>query len=102
KAWYAGTPEPDRFPKGNEPGQVLIVTVERDVAPRVERIPTGAIGWHELNFSFSGDEDLSRLRKQMDELLAGRVHVDLVRLTLTGSLGMREAAELESAIETWQ
>lgn len=46
KAWYAGTPEPDRFARSvdYQAGQVLLVHAERGAAPRVEPLPTGALG----------------------------------------------------------
>lgn len=46
KAWYAGTPEIDRFPKaGQDPGQVACVTVGRGLAPNVATIRTGRFRW---------------------------------------------------------
>jgi DNA repair exonuclease SbcCD nuclease subunit len=89
-AWYPGTPEPDRFDQGddNQRGQVLLVELARGAAPAVTPLPTGRIRWHNLRFRFSGDEDLDRFERQLEELTAGRVARDLLRLEVSGSLSL--------------
>jgi hypothetical protein len=45
RAWYSGTPEPDRFPD-NEPGFVLVVQLDNPGGPpKVERHPTAQYTW---------------------------------------------------------
>jgi DNA repair exonuclease SbcCD nuclease subunit len=90
KAWYPGTPEPDRFDQGgdNQRGQVLLVELERDAVPVVRPLPTGRIRWHNVRFRFSGDSDLDRFERQLEELTAGRVARDLLRLEVSGSLSL--------------
>lgn len=45
RAWYSGTPEPDRF-RTNESGYVLDVSIESAGAlPRIEAIPTATYQW---------------------------------------------------------
>ncbi len=102
KAWYAGTPEPDRFPRNNEPGHILRVTVERHAAPRVEAVKTGRLRWHNLEFDFTADADLERLETVLTELTQGRAGEDLLRLTLRGSLGMSARSELDQRLDTWR
>lgn len=102
KAWYAGTPEPDRFPRNNEPGHVLRVTVERNAAPSVEAVKTGRLRWHNLEFDFTTDTDLDRLEAVLAELTQGRAGEDLIRLTLRGSLGMNARARLDERLDTWR
>lgn len=102
KAWYAGTPEPDRFPRNNEPGHGLVVTVERGAPPGVAAIKTGHLRWHNLEFDFTNDADLERLEVLLAEATRARAGEDLVRLTLRGSLGMNARAELEQRLDTWR
>jgi DNA repair exonuclease SbcCD nuclease subunit len=90
KAWYPGTPEPDRFDQGegNQRGQVLLVELQRGITPEVKPQQTGRIQWHNLNIRFSGDGDLDRFERQIEELTAGRVARDLLRLEVSGSLSL--------------
>ncbi len=89
-AWYPGTPEPDRFDQGddNQRGQVLLVELQRGSAPTVKALPTGRFRWHNLAFRFSGDDALDRFERQLEELTAGRVARDLLRLEVSGSLSL--------------
>jgi DNA repair exonuclease SbcCD nuclease subunit len=90
RSWYAGTPEPDRFDQGeaNQRGQVLQVDVGRGQPAEVRILPTGRLHWHNLRFRFSSDADLGRLERQLQELTAGRVARDLLRLEVSGSLSL--------------
>jgi len=102
KAWYSGTPEMDRFPKGgtNEPGNVLVVSVERGKSPLVETIRSNNLGWHQLDFEFAGDEDLDTLDRAITELIGNRAGSDLLRLNLRGSLGLEATTRLESLLDS--
>jgi DNA repair exonuclease SbcCD nuclease subunit len=101
KAWYAGTPEPDRFPKGEQrTGQVLAVTVARGQNPQVQAVPTGRIHWHSEAATLSGAESLAALETRFDALLGGRVQQDVVRLELDGALGLEDMSRLDRLIET--
>ncbi|GAB4166443.1 MAG: DNA repair exonuclease [Terrimicrobiaceae bacterium] len=103
KAWYAGTPEPDRFPKGgNSPGHVLQVDVARGREPVVVPTRTARLGWHWVSENFTDEEGLDRLVAKMNDLLAGRAGVDLVDMELNGGLGIVRMSELESHIERWR
>jgi DNA repair exonuclease SbcCD nuclease subunit len=104
RAWYSGTPEPDRFPKGvsNVPGNVLVVTAERGGTPLVESVATAALGWHHLDFEFASDDDISTLRERFDQLVENRVGRDLLRLDLRGSLGIEATTRLEVLLESWE
>jgi len=90
RAWYPGTPEPDQFDQGedNQRGQVLQVELERGAAPQVQIVPTGRIRWHNIRFRFNSDADLDRFERQVDELTAGRVARDLLRVEVSGSLSL--------------
>ncbi|MEI6031456.1 MAG: DNA repair exonuclease [Synechococcaceae cyanobacterium ELA739] len=90
RAWYPGTPEPDRFDQGddNQRGQVLLVDLQRGAAPVVSPLSTGRFRWHNLQVRFSGDDDLDRFERQLEDLTAGRVARDLLRLEVGGSLSL--------------
>ena len=90
QAWYPGTPEPDRFDQGegNQRGQVLLVELERGSTPVVTPCSTGRIQWHNLRVRFNDDGDLDRFERQLDELTAGRVARDLLRLEVSGNLSL--------------
>ncbi len=96
-AWYAGTPEQDRFAKGveNAPGQVLAVTVERGAAPQVQAVRTARLGWHRLAHDLTDDTALPPLFQALDSLLGQRAGQDLLRLELTGRLGITAMTGLE-------
>jgi DNA repair exonuclease SbcCD nuclease subunit len=102
KAWYAGTPELDRFPKGesNEPGHCLTVIVSRADLPQVQPVRTARIGWHQLACDFADDGALARLRQAVEALVGTRSNEDLFRLELAGSLGIETATRLEEFLES--
>jgi len=104
KAWYAGTPELDRFPKGeaNEPGHVLVVTAARGAGPQVTTLRTARLGWFQLAFEFLDDAGLAQLTEQLHRLLSGRVQTDLLSLELRGALGIEATTALEQELESWQ
>lgn len=102
KAWYAGTPEMDRFPKGesNEPGHCLTVAVSRTDLPHVQPVRTARLGWHQLACDFADDGALARLRQAVEALVGTRSNEDLLRLELSGSLGIEAATRLEEFLES--
>ncbi len=104
KAWYSGTPEIDRFPKGegNDPGNLLKVTVSRGQAPVVEKIPSSRFLWKEIAFRFSDDASLDLFAWQMDETIGQRGDEHLLLLSLDGSLGIEASGRLEKILESWE
>lgn len=104
RAWYSGTPELDRFPRGdgNEPGHVLAVTAQRGAIPRVTPVRTARLGWHQVAFEFSDDGGLARLEEQIEALIGSRAQQDLLLLELSGSLGIEATTRLEQKLEAWQ
>jgi DNA repair exonuclease SbcCD nuclease subunit len=101
KAWYSGTPEYDRFPKGGDytAGQVLIVEVERGVAPQVKTVETWQLTWHEHHWTFHDDTDLDTLSKWVDETFATRTQKDLLKLVVDGALGLEASRRLDELID---
>lgn len=103
-AWYAGTPELDRFPRGEaqQPGAVLVVTAARGAPPQVERVPTARFRWHELAYSLSDDTALAELERRVTALIGTRAGEDLLRLDLEGRLGLDASQRLEELLDAWQ
>lgn len=104
KAWYSGTPEYDRFPKGDAyvAGQVLVVDVERGKAPRVTSHPAGRLTWHEHQWNFHDDSDLDKLSEWIESTFESRTREDLLKLTLSGALGLEASKRLDELIEQIQ
>src|SRR5262249_10327247 len=102
KAWYAGTPELDRFVKGDghDPGHVLLVTATRGAPPQVEVVRTARHGWHRLACNFSADTDLARLEAEIESCISQRAQNDLLELTLSGMLGIEAMTRLAQQLET--
>ncbi len=103
KAWYAGTPELDRFPRGEEyaAGQVLVVEAEREAEPIVTPVPTARLGWHDRAFDLADDAALGQLEREIETLIGPRAQQDSLRLTLRGSLGIEATTHLEQLLESW-
>lgn len=104
RAWYAGTPEPDRF-KANAAGQVLLVEIDGPGAtPRVQVLPTGSFAWQEYRLDLSavggGDEPAAAI----DQTLAGgrRRERRIVRLTLAGTVDLAARARIEAVLQRWR
>jgi DNA repair exonuclease SbcCD nuclease subunit len=104
KAWYAGTPELDRFPRGEgyASGQVLIVEAAQGAEPIVTPVRTARFGWHEMAFELSEDSALAQLAGDFEALIGARAQQDLLRLELRGSLGIEATTRLEQLLESWQ
>lgn len=104
KSWYSGTPELDRFPKGedHDPGNVLVVKARRGGTAEVMRVRTARLAWHELAFRFSDDAGVAQLEERVATLIGNRAGQDLVRLDLTGSLGLEASTQLERKLVSWE
>jgi DNA repair exonuclease SbcCD nuclease subunit len=128
KAWYAGTPEIDRFPKaGQEPGHVAVVTVSRGGQPTVAQVATGRFRWitHEAvldaapeakaavtPYATLGAAGEASGVAQLDEWLTqatkpeapGEPGFDgcLAEMRLTGTVSLAGRAELDRVLESWQ
>ncbi|MEZ5277101.1 MAG: metallophosphoesterase [Opitutaceae bacterium] len=102
KAWFAGTPELDRFAKGgdHDPGNILLVQVERGGLPQVVKKVTASLRWNDASFDFSDDSSLSEFQDRLTAILAQRANEDLLKLTLTGSIGIEASARLDEILES--
>ena len=103
-AWYSGTPEIDRFPKGesNDPGNVLVVEAGRGRVPVVEKVATGRFVWKREAFRFSDDASVELFGARLDEWIGERRDEHLLRLVLEGSLGIDAAGRLGKMLESWE
>ena len=103
-AWYSGTPEIDRFPKGesNDPGNVLVVEAGRGRVPLVEKVATGRFVWKREAFRFSDDASVELFAGRLDEWIGERRDEHLLRLVLEGSLGIDAAGRLGKMLESWE
>ena len=101
KGWYAGTPEPDRFPSqaDDQRGQVLIVDVKRGQPPEVNPVETALMRWHNEHIQLRGHNDLVRFQARIEALTSRRVGKDLLRVELEGSLGLKDHQALEQILE---
>jgi DNA repair exonuclease SbcCD nuclease subunit len=101
KAWYAGTPEIDRFIKGaeNKPGHVLLVEADCKKEPVVTEIRTTKVEWYEKEFEFLDENSLAVFESEIDHLIGTSVSSHLLKLGLTGHLGLADFTKLESIIE---
>lgn len=103
-AWYSGTPELDRFPKGHDhdPGNVLLVTSRRASLPEVRLHRTARIGWFVQPFTFADDAGVEQLQLQLEQSLGQRTSEDLLQLELTGNLGLEATTRLERLLTTFE
>ncbi|MEI7953937.1 MAG: DNA repair exonuclease [Verrucomicrobiota bacterium] len=101
KAWYCGTPEIDRFPKGgnNDPGNILVVQAGRGLVPQVEKLATGQFRWNEFSYQFSEDGSLAAFCAKLDENIGAWGQDSLLRLALEGSLAIEGSRLLQEHLE---
>ena len=101
KAWYSGTPERDRYGKGDSyiSGQVLLAQVARGAPPQVSLVPTASFQWTEVELVASGGEDgFGLLTRDVAALTQDRVREDLLRLRISGVLGLEERRSLDRGL----
>lgn len=95
RIWYAGTPEPTDFDEA-DPGKVLVVDCDIDDC-RVEAVPVGTWRFVRERVELEGDDDLGRLEAWLQDLTAKERTI--VRLSVVGSLPLRDAARLDRILE---
>lgn len=100
-AWYSGTPEIDRFPKGtdNNPGNILVVEVSRGQSPSIKPELTARFRWNEFSHRFSEDEGYDAFHTQLEARIGEWGQDSLLKLTLHGSLGIDASRRLAEHIE---
>jgi len=100
KCWYSGTPEPDRFPKGEEyqSGRALVVKAQRGELPGVLEEPTAQLQWLRQAFIFDAEQTPALLKEMIDDLLEGLGQQCLLDLELSGELNLTGRAELDQLV----
>jgi DNA repair exonuclease SbcCD nuclease subunit len=99
RAWYSGTPEPDRF-KNNDSGNVLVVELDGPGAvPRVDKVRVAQTQWVEHAAVLHSEEDVAVLSDWGARLEPPTT--TLLRLTLEGALSFAGAARLEALLAQW-
>jgi len=99
RAWYSGTPEPDRF-KNNDPGNVLLVELDGSGAvPRVEKVRVAHTRWVEHEATVHSDEDVTVLSEWVGGVESPTN--TLVRLTLDGALSFEGSGRLDTLLTQW-
>lgn len=96
RAWYAGTPEPDRF-GSQEQGTALLVDIEGPGAPpMVKACRTGTYRWLTTDVRITSAEDIPGLEAGL------RAHPDLssllLRLRITGALDLAARSDLSTRL----
>ena len=66
----------------------------------VERVKTARLNWHELAFRFAEDRAVEDLQQRLQEMLGLRTDEDLLRLDVSGSLGLIARARFEELLES--
>ncbi len=101
RAWYCGTPEPDRFPTSDQDqrSQALLVDLKRQQPPDVTPIAIGAISWHRIEAKVSSKADLQRLKATIESCVGSKVGKDLLRIELSGQLSFQEHQQLQQHLQ---
>ena len=104
KAWYSGTHEQDRYPKGEDyqPGNVLVVEVKRGALPDVQRVHVGGCRWHSLEKEIHSDDQLALLSDEINGITGREATRDLLRMVIRGRLSMKGFEQFDSLVETWR
>jgi hypothetical protein len=104
KAWYSGSHETDRFPKTDQTtGHVIVARAGRGHQPEVTPVPTGHTRWLAHSMTFATDEGPLALRDALEQLTSGAQRDQvLLKLSLSGNLGLEGHAELGRIIQSWK
>jgi len=100
RAYYPGTPEPDRF-RSNESGGVLVVEItSHGASPIVRRVPTGHYIWSAKDAHLQTANDIEQLHRELGSLHSPAQQV--VRLRLEGGLALPDLVHLEERLDWWR
>jgi hypothetical protein len=95
RCWYAGTPEPDRFPT-NDPGNVLLVELEHGREPMVARLRTATHRWLTLAPATVDEPGIEAALAAVAEPAKA-----LVPLRLAGPVGLGQRAAIDAVCRRW-
>jgi DNA repair exonuclease SbcCD nuclease subunit len=97
RVWYSGAQEVTDYDEIN-PGQVLVVDIEIGSAPQVTEHQVGEWYFLDLSAHVNGPDDL----RSLEDLLASYAAKErkVVRLSLTGTLGLKDKAALDALMDS--
>jgi len=103
RTWYSGTPEPDRFPR-NDPGNILVVTLESEKAPQVEKVAVSRFHWHRLEIALGAGGDVDATAAVEEEIAAevNEAEIALLHLRLSGTVDLATRLRIETLLDEWQ
>lgn len=98
RAWYPGTPEPDRF-RNNERGKVLLVDLDDPDHPQA--LDTGQFDWQMTDLTLLPGEDVA---SQLQGIVSREGQLDnlLLQVSLSGTVGLEARQKVEEFFETLQ
>lgn len=97
RAWYSGTPEPDRF-RSNEPGYVLDVTLESPrVAPLIAAVPIATYRWIERAIEVVPG-GAGEIRRALNLAEAGAARL-VLHVNLQGTIDLATWAAVNEVLE---
>lgn len=100
KAWYAGTPEQDRF-HDNEPGKALLVTLNKhEKGPTVESLDTGKYQWQRIQFDLYATKDIEGLNDHFTKYQSAENKI--ISLHLNGNLSLENRQQLDQLLDSWK
>lgn len=95
RVWFSGAPEPTSYAE-QDAGTALVVELTPDHV-EVERVEVGAWRFHRIEQAVDGDRDLDRLEAALDTIADPSRAI--VKITLTGTLDLRQAARLDALLD---
>jgi DNA repair exonuclease SbcCD nuclease subunit len=102
KIYYSGAPEIDRFPKGitYDSGNFLLVEAQRGELPIVDKVKSSRVLWHDFAYQFIDENSFDLFKNDLENIHLNRTSQDLIKLEISGSLGLNQFDELLSLVET--
>jgi len=97
RCWYSGTPEMDRFGRGERGRALLVELLGRQSPPQVRPLDTGEYRWLEHTASLDGKEAVDGLERRLRGL-GDPLARTLVDLRVEGVLSLEETLYFEQRI----
>lgn len=97
RVWYSGAQEVTDYDE-IDPGHVLVVDMEIGSVPQVTKHQVGEWSFLDLSAHMNGPDDLQSLEGSLTSYAAKERKV--VRLSLTGTLGLKDKAALDALLDS--
>lgn len=95
RVWFSGAPEPTDYPETDAGAALVVSLTPHDL--QVERVQVGTWQFHRLDHAVDHDADLDRLEAVLDAI--EDPSRTIVKISLTGTLDLRQAARLDALLE---